>query len=274
MPSTSESAKIALSGPAIHQVWESVYRNPRSEQLYELIFDWITRCGGVSARSSWLDIGCGIGQHALRLQRRGFRVVAADFSPDRVRAASEHVRRQGLADEISIQQEDLVSGLSFSPTSFDAILCWGVLMHIPQIEPAMLEMIRVTRPGGKLFIYEVNLRGLDAMASYLISLGKRVAGRSPYKQVTMGPYGREYLAQTAAGDLFIRHADIPSIVSFFEQRGCNLKNRIGGEFTERYSVGGPLGQLAHTWNEAWFRRGNSPYFAHGNLLVFEKAESP
>jgi ubiquinone/menaquinone biosynthesis C-methylase UbiE len=272
MPSTSGSIKNTLSGPAIHEVWESVYRNPRSEQLYELIFDWIARCGSVPAGSSWLDIGCGIGQHAMRLWRRGFRVVAADFSADRVRAASEHVRQQGLAGEITLQQEDLVAGLSFSTASFDAILCWGVLMHIPQIEPAMLEMIRVTKPGRRLFIYEANLRGLDAMASHLISFGKRAVGRSPYKQIIMGPYGREYLARTAAGDLFIRHARIPSIVSFFEQHSCYLKNRIGGEFTERYSVGGTLGQLAHTWNEAWFRAGQRPHFAHGNLLVFEKSD--
>ena len=114
MTSTSEPAKNALSGPAIHEIWESVYRNPRSERLYELIFDWIARSGGVSTGSSWLDIGCGIGQHAMRLRHRGFRVVAADFSPDRVRAASEHIRQQGLAGEVTVQQEDLVSGLSFS----------------------------------------------------------------------------------------------------------------------------------------------------------------
>jgi 2-polyprenyl-3-methyl-5-hydroxy-6-metoxy-1,4-benzoquinol methylase len=274
MASASESAKNALSGPAIHEIWESVYRNPRSERLYELIFDWIARRGGVPAESSWLDIGCGIGQHAIRLRNRGFRVVAADFSPDRVSVASEHVRQQGLAGGVTVQHEDLVSGLSFSAGSFDAILCWGVLMHIPQMETAMLETIRVVKPGGSLFIYEVNLHGLDAMASYLISLGKRAVGKSPYNQVMMGPYGREYVAQTAAGELLIRHSRISSIVSFFAQHRCYLKNRIAGEFTERYSVGGPLGQLAHTWNEVWFRRGHSPYFAHGNLLVFEKAAQP
>jgi ubiquinone/menaquinone biosynthesis C-methylase UbiE len=272
MHSTPGSIKNTLNGPAIHDVWESVYRNPRSEQLYEHIFDWIARCGSVPSGSSWLDIGCGIGQHAMRLRRRGFRVIAADFSADRVRAASEHVRQQGLAGEITVQQEDLVSGLSFSAASFDAILCWGVLMHIPQIETAMLEMIRVTKPGGRLFIYEVNLHGLDAMASHLISFGKRAVGRSPYKEIIMRPYGREYLARTAAGDLFVRHARIASVVSFFAQHGCHLKNRIGGEFTERYSIGGTIGQLAHTWNEAWFRVGRSPYFAHGNLLVFEKLD--
>lgn len=266
----SQSVKDALSGPAIHEIWESVYRNPRSERLYELAFDWIADRGGVPAGSRWLDIGCGIGQHAIRLRRRGYRVVAADFSPDRMGVAREHIRQQGMADGIAVQCEDLAAGLSFPAASFDAVLCWGVLMHIPEIEAAILELIRVTRPQGKLFIYEANLHGLDAMVSHLISFGKRAVGRSPYKQIVIGPYGREYWARTEAGDLFIRHARISSLVSFFEQHGCNLKERICGEFTERYSLGGPLGQLAHAWNEAWFRTTKSPYFAHGNLLVFKK----
>lgn len=266
----SESIKDALSGPAIHEIWESVYRNPRSERFYELVFDWIADRRGVSADSHWLDIGCGIGQHAIRLRRRGYQVVAADFSPDRVDVAVEHIRQQGIADGIAVTCEDLAAGLSFPAASFDAVLCWGVLMHIPQVEAAMLELIRVTRPQGKMFIYEVNLYGLDAMLSCLISLGKRAAGKSSYKQIVMAPYGREYWVRTGAGDLFIRHARISSLVSFFKQHGCVLRERICGEFTERYSLGGPLGQLAHAWNEAWFRTTKSPHFAHGNLLVLEK----
>lgn len=266
----SGSVKDALSGPAIHEIWESVYRNPRSEQFYELVFDWIADRGGVAAGSRWLDIGCGVGQHAIRLRRRGYRVVAADFSPDRVALANEHLRHQGIGDGVVVQCEDLVAGLSFPEASFEAVLCWGVLMHIPQIEVAMLELIRVTKPGGRLFIYEANLHGLDAIISHLISFGRRAVGKSSYKQIDMGPYGREYWVQTEAGDLFIRHARLPSLISFFERHGCKLKERIGGEFTERYSLGGPLGQLAHAWNDAWFRTAKSPHFAHGNLLVFEK----
>jgi ubiquinone/menaquinone biosynthesis C-methylase UbiE len=267
----SDSVKDALKGPAIHEIWEDVYRNPRSERFYELVFDWIADRGGVPAGSRWLDIGCGIGQHAVRLQRCGHRVVAADFSPDRVGVAREHVRQQGAADDIVVQCEDLEKGLSFEAASFDAVLCWGVLMHIPDIEAAMLELVRVTRAKGRLFIYEANLHGVDAIVSYLVSFGKRATGRSPYKQIIMGPYGREYWTRTAAGDLFIRHARIPSVVAFFERHGCHLQERICGEFTERYSLGGPLGQLAHIWNEAWFRVLSSPHLAHGNLLVMEKS---
>lgn len=274
MQSASESVKDTLSGPAIHEGWESVYRNPRSEQLYDLVFDWMAQYGGMPAGSRWLDIGCGIGQHAMRLRQRGYRVVAADFSPDRVRAASEHIRQMGMADDITVQREDLVAGLSFPAGSFDAVLCWGVLMHIPMVETAMLELIRVAKPKGKIFVCEGNLRGVDAMITRMTSLARRALGKQRYKQIVMGPYGREYWRRTDAGELVTRHTRMSSMARFFEQHGCRLKARICGEFTEWYSPGGLLGRVLHDWNEMWFRRLRSPYFAHGNLLVFEKLEHP
>ena len=270
MPSASESASSALRGPAIHEQWESVYRNPRSERLYDLVFDWIAEYGGVPVGSSWLDIGCGIGQHAIRLQRHGYHVVAADFSPDRVSVASEHIRQMGLEDEITVQREDLVAGLSFPASTFDAVLCWGVMMHIPMLETAMNELIRVTRPGGTLFICEGNLHGIDAMISRLASLGRRAMGQSHYRKIVMGSYGREYWLPTGNGEIVIRHTRLSAMRRFLEEHGCHLKARICGEFTEWYSLGGALGWVLHFWNEAWFRATKSPYFAHGNLLVFEK----
>lgn len=270
MQSTPDAIKNALSGPAIHEIWESVYRNRRSERLYELVFDWIAQCGGVPAGSRWLDVGCGIGQHAIRLRRRGYQVIAADFSSDRVRAARERIRQMGMADEISVQCEDLVAGLSFPAATFDAVLCWGVLMHIPLVETAMMELIRVTKPKGKLFICEGNIHGVDATIARLASMARRAVGKSRYKQIVVGPYGREYWVRTESGDLVIRHTRMSSMACFFEQHGCRLNARICGEFTEWYSRGGALGRVLHAWNEIWFRRLRSPYLAHGNLLVLEK----
>lgn len=270
MPSAPESANNALSGPAIHELWESVYRNPRSERLYELVFDWIAKHGGVPRGSRWLDIGCGVGQHSMRLQRRGYRVVAADFSPDRVRAASAHIQQMGLENDIGVRREDLVAGLSFPAAIFDAVLCWGVLMHIRRLETAMSELIRVTRPGGKLFIYEGNIGGLDATISRLGSLGRGLLGKSRFRRIVSGRYGREYWVHTDEGELVIRHTRISAMRRFFEEHGCRCQARIGGEFTEWYGRSEAIAPLLHAWNDVWFRTLRSPYLAHGNLVVFEK----
>ena len=271
MQPKSSPVKDALSGPAIHELWESVYRNPQSERLYELAFDWIAESGDVPIGSRWLDIGCGIGQHAIRLLHRGYRVVAADFSFDRVGAAKAHLQQMGLQDQIKVQHEDLVAGLSFPAGSFDAVLCWGVLMHIPMLETAMSELIRVVRPGGKLFIYEANIHGVDATISRLGSLARGFVGKSRFKQIVVGKYGREYTVSQADGELTIRHTRIPAMCRFFQEHGCRCQARICGEFTEWYGRVGRLAPVLHAWNGFWFRTIRSPRVAHGNLLVFEKS---
>ncbi len=160
-PPVSE-VKQTLSDSTVHKIWEQTYRTTQSERFYERVFDWIAKHEALQGLRA-LDIGCGIGQHAIRLAKRGCNVVAADFSADRVAAAKENIERQGFGSRISVQNEDLESGLSFPEASYDIVLCWGVLMHIPQIVPAIRELVRVTRPGGKILVYEANLFGLDAV---------------------------------------------------------------------------------------------------------------
>jgi ubiquinone/menaquinone biosynthesis C-methylase UbiE len=197
-------------------------------------------------------------------------VVAADFSADRIAVAKENIERQGFGSRISVQNEDLESGLTFPDGSYDIVLCWGVLMHIPQIVSAIRELVRVTRPGGKILVYEANRFGIDAAATVVSTAIKRGIGRGSVRHVQSTEFGIEYWTETSSGDLFIRHSRLPALARFFEAQGCRLRHRIAGEFTEKYSFDGRVGQLAHLWNRAWFAGGHIPYFAHGNLLVFER----
>ena len=66
--------------------------NPNA--FYEEVFDWIAAHEQLHGKKA-LDIGCGIGQHAIRLAKKILRHVAADFSEDRAAAAAENIGRQG-----------------------------------------------------------------------------------------------------------------------------------------------------------------------------------
>src|SRR5215467_5127946 len=262
------AVKETLAHSTVHQIWEGTYRNRESERLYELVFDWIAAREKLEGMRA-LDIGCGIGQHAIRLAQRGSEVTAADFSPDRVEAAKKNIERHGFSSRISVRNEDLESGLSFADAQYEVVLCWGVLMHIPQVEPAVRELVRVTRPGGRILVYEANMHGLDALSSRFSMQIKKVLGKSRVRSVQSTQFGTEYWTATAGGDLLIRHSNLRALARFFEKQGCRLRYRIGGECTERYRLGGPLARLAHLWNRAWFAAGHLPYLAHGNLLLFE-----
>ena len=112
MDSQMSAVKTTLAQNTIHESWERTYRNPESERFYERIFDWIA-ANDLLAGKYALDIGCGIGQHAIRLAKRGCNVVAADFSADRVSVAKRNIERQGFGSEISVCNEDLELGYPF-----------------------------------------------------------------------------------------------------------------------------------------------------------------
>ncbi|MFZ0866160.1 MAG: class I SAM-dependent methyltransferase [Candidatus Sulfotelmatobacter sp.] len=269
MPRVSVT-KQTLSSSAVHKIWEQTYRTPQSERFYEVVFKWIAAHEQLHGMKA-LDIGCGVGQHAIRLAKNGCSVVAADFSADRAAAAEENIERQGFDSRITTCNQDLEAGLSFAEGTYDIVLCWGVLMHIPQIVPAIRELIRVTRPGGRILVYEANLFGMDAATTIVSTAVKRAVGRASVRRVQFSEFGIEYWIETPTGELLIRHSRLGALARIFEVQGCQLRYRIAGEFTEKYSLGGALGGLAHLWNRFWFAGGHIPYLAHGNLLIFERS---
>jgi 2-polyprenyl-3-methyl-5-hydroxy-6-metoxy-1,4-benzoquinol methylase len=263
------AVKQTLADSTVHQIWERTHRNTQSERLHERVFDWIAGQEALQGKRA-LDIGCGIGQHAIRLAKRGCEVVAADFSADRVAVAKDNIERQGFGSHIRVCSEDLAAGLSFTDGSFDVVLCWGVLMHIPKFLEAARELVRVTRSGGRILVWEPNRFGVDAIITLASSTIKRAAGTTGSRRLLFTEFGREYWYQTPSGELLTRHSSIPALVRFFKGQDCCLRHRIAAEFTELYGLGGAVARLAHLWNRGWFAAGHIPYLAHGNVLVFER----
>ena len=95
-----------------------------------------------------LDIPCG-GGVALRGLRRdqGVTYVAADIAQamlDRTMAAA---RERGVADQVQPQLAD-VEDLPFETGSFDLVVSFTGLHCFPDPALAVIEMVRVLRPGG------------------------------------------------------------------------------------------------------------------------------
>jgi S-adenosylmethionine-dependent methyltransferase len=111
-----------------------------------------------------LDIGCGQGTQALLLARRGHLVTGLDSSArllDDFRA-SLAAEAPGTADRVRlVQAEAEAAGDLFAPSSFEVVLCHGVLMYFPDPEPLLDAIAQVVAPGG---LVSLLVRNGDALA--------------------------------------------------------------------------------------------------------------
>ena len=106
-----------------------------------------------------LDCGSYFGTAGLVLRRSGFVVDAIDSYRDYGESMARFVRLQrdhGIAVHDFADAENLAA--LFGPAAFDAVLCAGVIEHIPHTPRQLLEaLVAVTKPGGLLVLDTPNL---------------------------------------------------------------------------------------------------------------------
>jgi SAM-dependent methyltransferase len=96
---------------------------------------------GVGRGSRVLDVCCGPGMLSAAALGRGAQAVGLDF-PGVVALARK------LVPGAEFESGD-ATRLPFADGSFDAVVCGYGVMHVPDAETAMREMLRVLRPGGR-----------------------------------------------------------------------------------------------------------------------------
>jgi SAM-dependent methyltransferase len=97
----------------------------------------------VSPGSRVLDVGCGTGVLARAFADAGAHVIGIDASEGYLEGA----RRDRSHPNISYEHGDM-HRMRFSDDQFDAAVSTLALDVVPEIEPVVAEMKRVTRPGG------------------------------------------------------------------------------------------------------------------------------
>ena len=103
-----------------------------------------------------LDVGCGTGEDAramASLVAPGGQVVGVDGSQAMIATARQRSENCGLPVEF---QTGDAHRLDFAEDSFDASRADRIFMHLAEPEQALREMMRVTRPGGRVLVYEVD----------------------------------------------------------------------------------------------------------------------
>lgn len=101
-----------------------------------------------------LDVGCGPGIYAQVCVDQGFRYHGFDISEGMI---GEAQKRFGDLSGVEFTVGSM-RHLPFPSTSFDGLLCLGVLEYVPEQErePCLREMVRVVKPNGTLIFSFLN----------------------------------------------------------------------------------------------------------------------
>ncbi len=104
---------------------------------------------GVEPGIKVLDLGCGDGTTALPAARRGADVLGVDIAANLVAAGNERARAAGL-DNLKFQRGDACGLSELADSSFDLVVSIFGAMFAPRPFDVAREMVRVTKPGGRI----------------------------------------------------------------------------------------------------------------------------
>lgn len=104
-----------------------------------------------------LEVGCGTGDDARAIAEQvapDGKVVGVDKSAEMI--AEARTRSEKLELPLEFDVGDAMD-LAFDPESFDACRIERTLIHTPDTQRAVQEMVRVLRPGGRIVAFEPDL---------------------------------------------------------------------------------------------------------------------
>lgn len=119
----------------------------------------LAEIAGLHNRSFLLDIACGRGTTSCFLcQECGCRVVGIDLSSKLVSLARKKVEVENLSSKVGFLLGD-GEELPFKDSTFDVVMSECSFSLLPNKGSASVEIARVMKPGGRLVISDVILRG-------------------------------------------------------------------------------------------------------------------
>lgn len=105
-----------------------------------------------------LDVACGTGELSMIMAEQvggEGRVAGIDLTPGMVEVGRAKVERAGLSGVVSLQTGNALD-LPFPDNAFDCVATSFALRNMADIDIAISEMARVTKPGGRVVCMELS----------------------------------------------------------------------------------------------------------------------
>lgn len=108
------------------------------------------RLVGLEPGQRFLDVAAGTGGLSLPAARLGAQVLATDWSPAMIERFEARVREEGLSNAAGRVMD--CHALELPDDHFDVTGSQFGVMLVPEQPRALREMVRVTRPGGRVLV--------------------------------------------------------------------------------------------------------------------------
>lgn len=107
---------------------------------------------------------------ALETRPNIYSAVGLDMAEEMLKIGRQKVERHDLSKKITLQRGD-AQDLPFGDASFDLLTIAFGIRNIPDLRKVMMEMFRVTKPGGKTLVLEFSIpENIVLRAGYIVYL--------------------------------------------------------------------------------------------------------
>lgn len=107
------------------------------------------RTARIGAGDRVLDVGTGTGNAAILAAQTGATVAAVDPAPRLLQAAAQRAEAEGVQVALT---EAHAADLPYEDGSFDVVVSVFAVIYAPDAPAAAAELLRVTRPGGRIVL--------------------------------------------------------------------------------------------------------------------------
>ncbi len=136
----------------------STHNNPTDlERMINLL--------NLSPEATALDVATGGGHTAIALAKRVKQVTAIDITPEMLAEAKKASRLEGISN-ITFKMED-VHNLNIPDCQFDIVASRFAVHHFHDVKKALIEMCRILKPGGKLYILDCSVLDGEEPEKYI-----------------------------------------------------------------------------------------------------------
>jgi ubiquinone/menaquinone biosynthesis C-methylase UbiE len=152
MTTTQTDTAATEEHAAPREAWDALaegYDRHVAPQESELAIEAL-RLVGLQPGEQFLDVAAGPGGLGLPAARLGARVLATDWSPAMIERFEARVRVEGLRDAQGRVMD--CHALDLPDDSFDVSGSQFGVMLVPDQPTALRELVRVTRPGGRVLV--------------------------------------------------------------------------------------------------------------------------